>query len=133
MKILVATKEGQGVRDNDFCFVPRGEPIRLSTVCNTDRGHVDGNCGCSRSFVGLFCMKGTTTVMVCDWPIDSVGYLELVYASIRRAELDVLLGDDAAKEMGAEWASRVIDFCEPLEIGTVIEMRHEGMMERELE
>lgn len=62
MKILVATKLTQGVRANDFCWVPEGELVKFSIPCG--RETIDGRCGCKRSMVGVKCSKSTTTVKV---------------------------------------------------------------------
>ena len=95
-----------------------------------DPMEVDGPCGCGRSFTGLFCLKSTTTAEVAEWPIADEGYLELVYGSIHRSRMAELLGERKMMDDGAEWAERVLDFCRDLEPGTVVELRHEGMMVR---
>lgn len=65
MKVMVATREGQGLRKNDFCHADDGEPVGFPTLeCGGER--VDGSCGCRRSMVGLKSGKGTTTFRVVD-------------------------------------------------------------------
>ena len=51
MKMLVATKETQGKRRNDFCWATEGELVRFAFQCDGEA--VDGRCGCRRSFCGL--------------------------------------------------------------------------------
>ena len=63
-KILVSTKDTQGQRSNDFCYVPEGEPVRFGIICDRDKGRPDGGCGCARSLIGIYCGKGTTTFKV---------------------------------------------------------------------
>jgi hypothetical protein len=63
MKVLVATKESQGKRKNDFCWVPEGEIVHFAFECDSDR-NPDGPCGCRRSMVGIDCTKSTTTMKV---------------------------------------------------------------------
>ena len=47
MKILVATKKGQGSRLSDFHFCEELEILRGGMVeCHDE--HVDGRCGCKR-------------------------------------------------------------------------------------
>jgi len=69
MKVLVATKDGQGVRKNDFCWVPEGEILHFGFECDSDRDDIDGYCGCRRGMVGLDCAKATTTMKVADLPV----------------------------------------------------------------
>lgn len=64
MKVLVATKEGQGIRGNDFCWVPENEIVHFGFEC--DGGSVDDHCGCRRAMVGIDCSKATTTMKVVD-------------------------------------------------------------------
>jgi hypothetical protein len=62
-KVLVATREGQGQRRNDFSFVPEGEVVFFPTFeCEGEA--VDGECGCRRAMIGARCNTGTTTFKV---------------------------------------------------------------------
>ena len=48
MKVLVATRNTQGQRGNDFCFVPEGEIVAFPAAeCTGEK--IDGSCGCRRS------------------------------------------------------------------------------------
>ena len=67
MKILVATKEGQGQRKNDFCWAEEGEVVKFPSEC--DRETVDGRCGCRRSMSGANSLKGTKTMKVVEFDI----------------------------------------------------------------
>jgi hypothetical protein len=79
MKILIATKDTQGKRKNDFCFVPEGEPVIPPWItCSNEKA--DDSCGCQRSMSGIFCHKATTTVKVFDAAITSE---ELKWAVIK--------------------------------------------------
>lgn len=64
MRVFVATTETQGVRKNDFCFVPEGELVGFSFEC--DGEPVDGPCGCHRSMSGFDCHAGTTTFKLVE-------------------------------------------------------------------
>ncbi len=66
MKVLVATSQTQGDRDNDFCYCIEGELVWIGLVCATDRQDPDGGCGCGRSFAGMNSHQATTTVRVAD-------------------------------------------------------------------
>lgn len=72
MKVLVATKETQGKRENDFCFVPEGEMVHFSMECGGEQ--IDGTCGCRRSMGGLVTHTGTTTMKVVEMDIDRGDY-----------------------------------------------------------
>ena len=64
MLILVATKETQGQRKNDYSWVEEGELIGFSSECDGEA--VDGQCGCRRAMSGLKSLKATTTFKVVD-------------------------------------------------------------------
>jgi hypothetical protein len=79
MKVLTATREGQGNQDGDFCHGVEGELVFADFVCATDRSDPDGGCGCGcgRMFSGLNSLLATTTALVRD--------LELTYDDVRVA------------------------------------------------
>ena len=66
MKVFVATKEGQGLRQNDFSHAEEGELVLFSYGCDRDKDNVDGGCGCRRSMDGFKTLSGTTTFKVVD-------------------------------------------------------------------
>ena len=63
-QMLVATKETQGKRKNDFSHTTRDEPVFFSFECDSET--VDGSCGCRRSMSGLESLKATTTFKVAE-------------------------------------------------------------------
>jgi hypothetical protein len=77
MKLLTATREGQGDRDGDFCHAVEGELVFAGFVCATDRKDPAGGCGCGRAFSGLNSLRATTTALVRD--------LDLSYDDVRLA------------------------------------------------
>jgi hypothetical protein len=77
MKLLTATREGQGDRDGDFCHAVEGELVFAGFVCASDRSDPAGGCGCGRSFSGLNSLRATTTALVRE--------LELTYDDVRLA------------------------------------------------
>lgn len=77
MKYLVATKETQGTRSNDFCFAEEGMFVIGSNQC--DRGTVDDRCGCHRAMVTPRNGKATTTVKV----------VELDHAQLKQATKEI--------------------------------------------
>ena len=75
MKILVATKEGQGVRKNDFSHAEEGEPVQFAFRCDGET--VDGPCGCARSMGGMNSHKATTIFKAAETDIAPEAYLDL--------------------------------------------------------
>ncbi|SOD95450.1 DUF7715 family protein [Blastococcus haudaquaticus] len=70
MKLLTATREGQGEQDGDFCFAIEGELVLPGFVCATDQADPDGGCGCGRAFSGMSSMRATTTAVVRDLDVS---------------------------------------------------------------
>ena len=64
VKVLVATKEKQGVRKNDFSHADEGHIATFGFVC--DGATPDDKCGCARAMVTPSNAKATTTVKVVE-------------------------------------------------------------------
>jgi hypothetical protein len=64
VKVLVASREGQGRVEGDYSFTVEGELVTpvVFECCSSDR------CGCSRGFAGLASSRATTTAEVADRP-----------------------------------------------------------------
>jgi hypothetical protein len=114
MKILTATSQTQGARDNDFDWTIEGELVWIGLVCATDKKDPDGGCGCGRAFAGLNSQLATTTAMVSDLPLtrDDVaealaGYYELAgYGTFTIRELAEEV--DEMLQRVAEWDTGVV-------------------------
>jgi hypothetical protein len=65
MKVLTATCESQGARENDFCFTIEGELLCFPAI-ECDCGSIDDGCGCHRAMVGLSSHRPTTTMKVSE-------------------------------------------------------------------
>ena len=74
MKILVATRDTQGARRNDFCHAQDGEVLFHGFECDKER--VDGPCGCKRSFSGMTTLKAATTFKVVEAEITRAQFTE---------------------------------------------------------
>jgi hypothetical protein len=83
MKVLVATKDGQSMRKNDFSHTNDGEFVGFVFECEGEQ--VDGSCGCRRAFGGLSSHKSTTTAGVIQKELTESQYLELYLRSRREA------------------------------------------------
>lgn len=124
MHVLVATTQTQGQRDNDFCFVPEGELVKLGMTCDVDGDDPDGDCGCARSFVGFECSKATTTARVEDRDMTAVQY---AIAYIRSEERDdwPVTGDRVANAVQV-----LLGWAEQHPVGTVLERRGSRLVPR---
>ncbi len=83
MKVLVATAQTQGERNNDFNYCIEGELVWIGLVCATDQTDPDGGCGCGRSFAGMNSHQATTTVRVADVGLDFAHYAEALRSSLK--------------------------------------------------
>lgn len=77
MKVLVATSEMQGQRDNDFNWCDEGELVTFGDSIH-DREEVDGNCGCRRSMAGIRTWRSTTTFKVAESELTKNEYISHV-------------------------------------------------------
>ena len=84
MNILVATHQGQGERDDDFCHATVGEMVVPGEEC-IGHDHKD-DCVCLQSFIGCVSGKRTTTALVID--DQNMGIMEVGRAMRRRLEAD---------------------------------------------
>lgn len=81
MKVLVATRETQGQRSNDFTFCNDGELVIIDGPCDRDAGNPDGFCGCARSFSGIDSHRATTTAKVVDIDLSEDDYFYALWTS----------------------------------------------------
>jgi len=125
MKVLVATSEGQGMRENDFCFTEEGEFVSLPFECDGEQ--VDGPCGCMRSFAGMHSSKGTTTAKVVEKGITSAQFVALTVRS-RMAGGWIKSGDPVGWVV--EEAEEMLRLASTFPVGVVVEKRGDGIQER---
>jgi hypothetical protein len=94
MRVLVATRETQGQRTDDFYWANDGELVLPPLVCDSPV------CGCDRSFVGIDSHKATTTAMVAERPdVTPQSLKELVRANLKDGGwLDGSPGDESLVE-----------------------------------
>lgn len=112
--VFVATRQTQGQRDNDFCFVPEGEIVTFP-VFTCDGEEADGVCGCRRSLCGVLSSTGTTTM--------KVALLDGGRSALEQA-LRASLQDGGWSQVGIEKAvAKIITAASQFPIGTVVEWR----------
>jgi len=121
MKILVATKQTQGQRKNDFSWTDDGEILCFGFECDHS---VDGPCGCRRSLNGLNTRKATTTMMVADLPLTKEALQALIFKSEAQA------GWRPTEVDTAKHAEALIDLAESFPVGAVLERRGEVFKRR---
>jgi len=127
MKVLVSTKETQGQRPNDFCWVPEGEIVKYGFDCDGDA--VDGSCGCRRSLVGLECSKATTTMKVAQVDFTKGELKAMLRESlIRDGWMDCYKTAAMKRDfLTREWAAfeHLLEVAKNLPVGTIVERREE--------
>ncbi len=128
-KVMVATKETQGRRKNDFCWATEGEILRFGMEC--DGEEVDGGCGCRRSLVGVDSMKATTTAKVVEMPgIDEKSLATIVGASLTKAGWGHLAPKEDFERYAADDAAELLRIAATFNEGDVIEKRGETIQTR---
>ena len=86
MKALIATRESQGARSDDFDWCTEGELVWLPDPCPT--GRRGGSCDCVRAFAGVSSHRRTTTAVVRDIEGLTVqSCIEMVRYSLREERL----------------------------------------------
>ncbi|MCD2195008.1 hypothetical protein LQ327_16705 [Actinomycetospora endophytica] len=117
MKVLVATGQTQGTRENDYHWAIEGELVRIGEVCATDRRDPDGGCGCGRGFAGLSSHRATTTTRVAELAMDRSEFGEAVRSGL------VAQGWELSSRECAEVADELADLAAQWPVGAVLERR----------
>ena len=112
--IFVATRQTQGQRDNDFCFVPEGEIVTFP-VFTCAGEEADGACGCCRSLCGVYSSTGTTTMKVALLEGGRPALEQAIRSSLWRG---------GWPQVGVEKrVAKIITAASQFPIGTVVEWR----------
>lgn len=112
MKFLVATKQSQGQKKNDFFWAEEGEPIIFGLEC--DHEEFDGACGCKRSLSGVRTAKATTTMMVAE--VNSHVVEKIAHHYIK----DWNIQPEKAHQLAVEMLFKVHSIAEAFPLGTVL-------------
>lgn len=129
MKLLTATREGQGDRDGDFCFAVEGELVFLGDMCATDRDDpFGGGCGCGRAFAGLASRRATTTALVRDLDLTRED-LDLAMAGQFEAEgvTAAWIGEDEYAELFDSRVDEMVRFGAVWPEGTIVRRMLDGV------
>lgn len=125
MKVLVATKELQGQRKNDFNFCKEGEFVSFDLEC--DREKIDGNCGCRRSLGGFDTLKATTTFKVVNVKITKKKYIDLLKKSEIKARWYKPTDNLSDVEKKGKY---LLDLANSFRVGLVLEKRGNSIQSR---
>lgn len=125
MKVLTATNQTQGWRDNDSCSTVEGELVFLPPL-QCEPGDIDDECGCRRAMAGVVSRRATTTIKVVHMEaLDPDVYFKLVSEALR----DQGYVPIALMELPdvIEWLHDLTDelmvMARTFDVGTVLERR----------
>jgi hypothetical protein len=129
MKVLTATSETQGWRDNDFCWTVENELV-LFVPIECGRGSIDDRCGCRRSMGGLMSHLATTTVKVADIEsLDPETYFRLIAESLN--DQGYVSNELMEVPDVSDWLHDLTDelmlIAEVFPVGTVLERRGDSL------
>lgn len=127
MRVLVATKYGQGVRESDFCWVPEGEIVHFGFECDRDTEGPDGYCGCRRAMVGLECAKATTTMRVVE---VRTSRKEVLAKLKRHYQKDWKMKAAKAEKMARDETKDLLKIAASFPLGVVLEKRGDKLQTR---
>jgi hypothetical protein len=129
MKILVATKEKQVLRD-DFCWTNEGEIVRLPLVeCSKP------DCGCDRSWVGVESSKSTTTAKVIQSKFNFEALSQVIYMSrIKEGWINTesfLFNREREMEICKEMANKIHKITKYRKVGTIVRRKYKNVFNEE--
>ena len=125
MKVLTATRETQGWRDNDFFCTVEGELVMFPPI-ECDCGSIDDGCGCHRAMVGLASHRATTTMKVVErGDLDLETYSVLIADSLHDQGYvtDELMQKREVRKWVRNITNELIDLAGRCPVGTVLERR----------
>ena len=127
MKLLVATKETQKQRRNDYCWVPEGEPVGFGFGFAHDGEEIDGTCGCRRAMCGVYCNQATTTMKVVDSKITKK---QLVALRKKHYQKDWFFSLKTSTKMALQEVADLQQAVYPFPVGCIVEKRGEQFVQR---
>ncbi|MGN6408755.1 MAG: DUF7715 family protein [Curtobacterium sp.] len=84
MRVMVATRESQGRRADDFDWCLDGELVWVAEPCDRDRRGDLNSCGCGRAFAGMASHRSTTTAVIREIPgLDRSGLTATLRMSLQ--------------------------------------------------
>jgi hypothetical protein len=123
MRVLVATRRSQGVRELDFDDCVDGELVWITTPCGRGLAPDRSYCSCSITFVGVASFGMTTTAVVADLEAMTPERYE-------EALSDALSGVRGLDRHVAETAADLARIADGLPVGTVLERYNSWLQPR---
>lgn len=117
MHILIATKQTQGQRDNDFSWTDEGELVMRGFMCNSGLLNPDEYCGCGRVLIGVNTARATTTIQVTEAEMTPVEYVGDITASLQGR------WPGTPEDEGVAEAMWLLEEAAGFDVGTVLEYR----------
>ena len=128
IKVLVATKETQGKRKNDFCFAEEGELIMRGSECDGEA--VDGNCGCRRAMSGVRTQLATTTMKVVELDIGPEDIKKQMEDSLVKGGWASLMKPEEVEKMVNSNYKENKELAEYFGVGAIVERRGDTFRRR---
>ena len=125
MNYLVATKETQGRRKNDFFWCEEGAFVNFHSECGGEM--IDGECGCRRSLSQIG-GKGTTTIRVVE--INDKQKDEIVSAIVKHLTDTWKFNAKTATKMAMDDFKELSRIAGAFTVGAILERRGEVFQER---
>jgi hypothetical protein len=132
MKVVTATSQTQGWRDNDFCWTVEGELLFFAPL-ECGRGSIDDNCGCRRSMAGLVSHRATTTMKVIERPnLNPATYFTLIANGLQSQGYvtEELMASPDVNEWVHDLTDELIYLAAGYPVGTVLERRGDIIKKR---
>lgn len=118
-KYLVATKEKQGVRKNDFSYAEEGHIATFGSMC--DNATPDDKCGCARAMITPSNAKATTTVKVVE--LTEEQQRQALAETLNHFTKDWGFPEEQATKMATDELNQNHDIAKQFETGSVLEIR----------
>ena len=122
MKVLVATRDGQGRRKTDFFHTIEGELVTFPHI-ECDGETVDGGCGCRRSMAGTGSLKASTTFKVEDRPMTTDNLNALLMDELKLGGWMGLMPQEVCQRLVETTSRRLCQLANSFPAGTVLERR----------
>jgi hypothetical protein len=132
MKVVTATSQTQGWRDNDFCWTVEGELLFFAPL-ECGRGSIDDNCDCRRSMAGLVSHRATTTMKVIERPnLNPATYFTLIANGLQSQGYvtEELMASPDVNEWVHDLTDELIYLAAGYPVGTVLERRGDLIKQR---
>lgn len=126
MHVLVATAEGQGEREHDFCWAQEGELVYEAPACDCPE------CGCWWALAGLESQRAITTFKVVDLGLSPALYEEKIRAGLDRAGWLTGLSSAEASECAREETAFLLRIAGAYPPGTLLERERETIRPRQV-